>query len=496
MEYPLITRKEDLVVGTRYFFVAVKNSEGKKTKYAGLPLPVGQEGYAPVRTGILAKKDFGDSSYFRPTTNLYFTDVKNNKGVDLTSYTPRKPFPVAFPTDYNIYSMSAVPVSSMYTAPTPNELATSLGTLKIVDTVPNSEPLGGAGGPAPMKTVVRVEVPVMTEVESTVVRTTPSTRSTNDLFLWAINGDFGVNTLKSILKRKNVNLNELLAAQISMGRLDYNSRFSISIPGLESSSPSLTKTASAPYGKFNRMCDLGPEFPADLFQVDCGQGILDLLILKYQYNEELLPYIDILLSAGADPNLGVITACYMRKPAALNALILAGAQPEKIIRKYTSPAGNFVSYPLLSATPCSIDPYIYFPARILDWHSSIMACVNLLLYGNPEGTGDGFVGEQVITDEMLSAIVRKYQKFKANDNLKKVISDIYDVVKKKKEEQVIEHLDPNTGKLAPAIFETLGKNLASPAEPAPRVGGFYRSHTRKNGKATRRRNKNRRRGTH
>ena len=504
----------NLVEGQSYFLVPydrlLSNGLATEPKHTRIILPdfipESKKNTILFPEGRLIKRTvIGDVRY--NSVSLKFVDLQS-KGTLLKKSTVNYEFFGYGVGNPSIAFFSTVPTETAGINATlnMNALAASLGKVRLPKEL---EPCGGAGCAA-------VEAQAVTAVAPVIGSATPSSTAINDLFLWAINGDFGSKTLKSILKRK-LALNELLTATISIPPQEYDSRFRISIPGLQTTTLYKTVTSTT----FNRLCDLGPDFPDGLYQVQCLQSILDVVI--YKYSDENLALLELLLAAGADPNLGVITACYQRKPKALNLLIQAGAQPAKIVLKYTSTKGEFITHPLLAATPCYYESYrigAYEP-----WKASVLACVNLLLTGTVDGTGAPYEGEPIITDEILRAIAIRRRHFAdiyeaaltrgvpASRQLLDVLTAIVNLVGDKQDKQLIEHLEPE-GLLGQALIAT--RTFASPVPPVPpRVnktprnnnvgnrplpplpasGGFYRHHTRKNGTLKGRSKQNRRRGT-
>ena len=497
----------NLVEGQSYFLVPHDRliSNGLATKSSGkviLPsfIPESKKKTILFPEGVLTKRTVvGDVRY--NDISLKFTGLQS-KGTPLKKSTADYEFSGYGASNPSVAFFSTVPTAATHINATPNvnALTATLGKVRL-------DPCGGAGCGA------AVEVPVATTVAPAIGSATPSSAATNDLFLWAINGDFGPNTLKSILKRKP-NVNELLNATISISPQEHASQFVISIPGLQTST--LYKAVSST--KFNRLCDLGPDLPKDLFEVKCLQSILDVVLYKYS-DDDLTP-LELLLATGADPNLGVITACYQRKPNALNMLIQAGAQPANIVLKLASVKEVFYTSPLLAATPCY---YVdYRSGAYEQWKASVLACVNLLLTGTADGTGAPYEGEPIVTDEILGSIARRRQPLIAayeaatargvphSRQLLDVLTTILNLVGNKQDKQLLEHLEPE-GLLGQALIAKRtsapppvprrvnmtprNNNGNRPLPPLPASGGFYRRHTRKHGKATRRRKQNRRRGT-
>jgi hypothetical protein len=491
----------DLVEGQSYFLVPHDRllSSGLATKSGGnviLPDFVSESKKKTILfpEGVLVKRTVVGPVEYNNLT-LKFADLQS-KGTPLKKSTADYVFhgyldpPIAF--------FPTVPSTAVINAtPNMNALVASMGKVRLAP-----EACGGAGCAA----AAPLEVTVVTAAAPAIGRETPSSDATNDLFLWAINGNFGPNTLATILKRKNVNVNELLAADIFIKPADYDSKFRITIPGLDISSNKLFKTIVS--NKFNKLCDLGPDFPADLFEVRCLQSVLDIVIMKYEDN--VLAPLELLLATGADPNLGVITACHQRKPNALNMLIQAGAQPKTIVLKYMSTKGNFITHPLLAATPCFYLDYRSGP--FTEWKASVLACVNLLLTGTADGTGPGYVGEPIVTDEIGRAIATRRRSLinaypanarsapLPNQYLLEVLNAVLNLVADKQESQVLEHLEPE-GLLGQALFATRpppvprrvnatprNNNIGNrPLPELPPSGGFYRRYTRKHGKTMRRR---------
>ena len=428
MEYPLITDQKTLIRGNRYFFVPVVDSEGKATRYANKPLPVENGNYRFIKSGKLNKIVIENVYFGR--NYLTFTEIEDNKGNPLV-----KPVTIQFETTHNIYNTTPVPGPNV----TPS-LARVSNALGKVRSLPNGAPCGGAGC-APL------EAPVLNSIASVVATPFPTDKAINDLFLWAINGDFSSKTLANILAR-NPNVNELIYASINKERYGaiYINFYTLNLPA---SSKLTTKIKSSYYNE--NLCEIGPILPTNINELKCVQGVLDALI--FRINDNHLEELEILLNAGADPNLGVITACHQRKPKALMMLLTYGARPENIILKLITSAGDFITYPVLAATPCSYELRIWPEV----WRQRNIEIMNVLLTGTLDGSGLGYEGEPIITEEIKTAVRNKLTTLSRNRvdgvDFSPFIAYINEMLRLKVFEQELSHWDPNTGRLAQKLFE-------------------------------------------
>lgn len=369
MEYPLITNVAQFVVGSDYFFKPKKTSEGKPNKFQGVGVPVGNEKLFKI--GKLSKIEANVDSI----TKLTFTDVGDSERKKIL----KKPVTLNFSsyaytakdqTD-DFYSLfPAGSLGALAAAPVlPGSLKKVLGEVTIGENVGAwTAPISGAEAAAGAAVAAVAAAGAggagagSANVSAAVAAIAPMSAATMDLFLWCMNGDFGTNSLKSILKR-NPDLNHQIIGTMkpmnttysfmpifsaSTRRPQCNLRFDSLKPRI---TDALTGGVSVGVPDF-----LPPDMrPQAAFTISTIISPLALLIICYEKPhlrglDRFMGAMASMLEKGANPSLGLNAACWIGLPDVVDVLVKAGASANEP-QRFVSATMEVVTIPLLTAVP-------------------------------------------------------------------------------------------------------------------------------------------------
>ena len=363
MEYPLITNVAQFVVGSDYFFKPKKTSEGKPNKFQGVGVPVGNEKLFKI--GKLSKIEANLDSI----TKLTFTDVGDSERKKIL----KKPVTLNFSSyaytakDQTDDFYSTVPAGSLGSAAAapimPGSLKKVLGEVTIGENVGAwTAPISGAEAAAAAGAGGAGAGAGSANVSAAVAAIAPMSAATMDLFLWCMNGDFGTNSLKSILKR-NPDLNHQIIGTMKPMNTTYSLMpiFSASTRRpqcnlrFDSLKPRITDALTG--GVYVGLPDfLPPDMrPQAAFTISTIISPLALLIICYEKPhlrglDRFMGAMASMLEKGANPSLGLNTACWMGLPDVVDVLVKAGASANEP-QRFVSPAMEVVTIPLLTAVP-------------------------------------------------------------------------------------------------------------------------------------------------
>jgi len=367
MEYLIITDVERFQYDKDYFFKPKKTADGQSNKFRGESVPVGNEKLFQIGN-LWAMRPKGDK-YHILTKELTFSNVGDAERKSILEEHVTLSFSVtsrsANDQTYDFYS--TVPTRNLSLAAaapvTPDELKTVLGNVTIEGNVgvwrTAAVSIGAAAGAGTRSVTGSVAGAAGSATGSAAVlgALSPMNAATIDLFLWCLNGDFGTNSLRSILER-NPNLNRQIVGRIEPVFFDRSTkiasdRCNIIFDTLEPYLREELRNTDYVY----ELQFLPPEMREGKYTITTMISPLALLCIcyyrRYTYTGGFLPFItamSAMIEKGANPSLALNTACWQRLPDAVSLLLKKGASANEP-QRFSSHGMDVVTIPLLTSVP-------------------------------------------------------------------------------------------------------------------------------------------------